>query len=109
MLMLIDADADVVAVFPLAERLYSPKKDLAPCWFRSCSAPKIKSLGRLTTFLSAAVVAQHVRNLGPGCVLKDIGRWVFFPLSSTRRNGRACEPETVADMPRVPDARACLA
>lgn len=90
-----DADADV-AVFPLAARLYSPKKDLAPCWFRSCSAPKIKSLGRLTTFLSA-VVAQHVRNLGPGCILRNIDLWFFFSLSP-QGNGRACEPETVTDM-----------
>lgn len=77
----------ILAVCPLAERLYSSKKDLEPCWFRPCSAPKIKSLGRLTTFLSAVVVAQHVRNLGPGCVLRDIYLWDFFSPRGTVVSG----------------------
>lgn len=93
---------------PLAARLYSPKKDLAPCWFRSCSAPKIKSLGRLTTFSSAVVVAQHVRNLSPGCVLRDIDLWVFFSFFLPRGTVTPVS-ETVTDMPLCLTHRpACL-
>lgn len=67
----------MLAVLALAARLYNPKKDLALYWFRPCSAPKNGSLGRLTTFLSAVMVARHARNLAPGLRLRDIGLCVF--------------------------------
>lgn len=69
--------------------------------FRSGSAPKIKSLGRSTTFLSAVVVAQHVRNLGPGCVLTDIWPVGFvFPRGTVVSVSQKRWPTRL-----VPDAR----
>ena len=91
----------ILAVCPLAERLYSPKKDLEPCWFGHVPPPKLNlwdALARLTTFLSAVVVARHVRNLGPGCVLRRSWPVGFF---LPQGNGRVCEPETVNGMPRA--------
>lgn len=73
-----DADADAAVFPPLQRGCTIPRKISRLAGFGHVPPPKLTTLGRLTTFSSAVVVAQHVRNLSPGCVLRDIDLWVFF-------------------------------
>lgn len=85
---------------PCSAAVQNPKKESRALLVSAMFRPQIWISGTLDHVLSAVVVAQHVRNLAPGCAfLKDIGLWgFFFPRGTVVPEGT----ETVTEILPVP-------